>query len=383
MRVYFDNAATTSLDPVVLKSMLPYFEKHFGNPSSTHSHGREAKAAIEASRKTMAEIFNTTPSSLFFTSGGTEGDNIAIRGLINTYRIKEVISTRIEHHAVLHTLEALKKESRIRLRYLELDKKGNIDYDQLEKLLASQPGSLVCLMHANNEVGNLLDMEKIGDLCREYKSFFHSDTVQSIGKYPIDLKNLSIDALVGSAHKFHGPKGTGFLYLKDGASIHPLIYGGGQERDIRPGTENVAGIVGMAKAVEVAYAHLQQNKKYIHGLKEKMIRDLEQHIPGIRFNGASANLNQSLYTVLNAALPTSGKNNMILFKLDLNGISVSGGSACASGALTGSHVLHEIGNWEDTTSIRFSFSKFNTPEEVDYVIQTIRNTLDQVPLTRE
>ena len=376
MRVYLDNAATTPLDPAVLDAMIPYYQKHFGNPSSTHAHGRVARSAVEGARKKIAEILNTSPSTIFFTSGGTEGDNLSIHGLIHTYQITHVISTRIEHHAVLHSLQAMQHTNTIRLSYLDLDAKGNIDYSQLEQMLSDQPNSLVSLMHANNEVGNLLDLQRVGDLCREYQSFFHSDTVQSIGKYAFDLKNSPVHAILGSAHKFHGPKGIGFLYLRSGAGIHPLIFGGGQERDVRPGTENVAGIVGMAKAFEIAYSDLEKNETHIRGLKEKMIRELQNHIPGIVFNGTSGDLNESLYTVINADLPASDKNDMVLFKLDLDQISVSGGSACASGALKGSHVINEISTKEKTTAIRFSFSKFNTAEEVEYVVQTLSRLLN-------
>jgi cysteine desulfurase len=383
MRVYFDNAATTPLDPEVLDVMMPYYQKYFGNPSSTHSHGREAKSAMESARKKIAEMLNTSPANLFFTSGGTEADNISIRGLIDTHELEHVVSTRIEHHAVLHTLEALQKENRIRISYLDLDEKGNIDLDQLEKVLSGQPNSLVSLMHANNEVGNLLDINKVAELCKEYQSYFHSDTVQTVGKYPLDLKALPVQAILGSAHKFHGPKGIGFLYLQNGASLRLMMFGGGQERDIRPGTENVAGIVGMAKALEIAISEHEENKNHIRGLKEKMILQLKQHIPGISFNGNSANLDESLYTVINVELPDSDANEMVLFKLDLNHISASGGSACASGALKGSHVINQIRKKKNSSTIRFSFSKFNTDEEVNYVVKTLSRILNQVSLTSE
>ncbi len=383
MTVYLDNAATTPLDPAVLDAMIPYYKENFGNPSSTHAHGRTAKSAVETSRKKIAEILNATPSSIFFTSGGTEGDNISISGLIRSFNINHVISTRIEHHAVLHTLEAFKKEYPIRISYLELDDQGNIHYDQLEELLKNNPNSLVSMMHANNEIGNLLDLYKVGNLCREFGAYFHSDTVQTIGKYPFDLNNSSVHAAVGSSHKFHGPKGVGFLYLNTGKKIFPLIHGGGQERDIRPGTENVAGIVGLAKALEIAYADLDQKRIHIQGLKGKMMQQLKKSIPGIQFNGTSGNLDESLYTVLSVNLPFLEKKDMILFKLDLNHISVSGGSACASGALQGSHVINEIRKGVESMTIRFSFSKFNTPEEVDFVVRTLGKIIPQVPLTRE
>lgn len=384
MRVYLDNAATTPLDPAVLDAMIPYYTDHFGNPSSTHAHGRAAKSAVEISRKKIADILNASPSSIYFTSGGTEGDNISITGLIKAFQIRHVISTRIEHHAVLHTIEAYKEKSPIRITYLDLDEKGNFDYDQLEDLLKEHPNSLVSLMHANNEVGNLLDLQRVGDLCREFGAFFHSDTVQSIGKYRFDLHSLPVQAVVASAHKFHGPKGIGFLYLDTKKRIQPLLHGGGQERDIRPGTENVAGIVGLATALELANTGLDQKKDHIQGLKIKMTEELKKNFPGISFNGTSGNPDESLYSVLSVNFPTSGKKDLVLFKLDLNNISVSGGSACASGALQGSHVINAIRKGEDDAmTVRFSFSRFNTPEEVDYVIQSLKKTLNQLPLTRE
>lgn len=384
MRVYLDNAATTPLDPAVLDAMIPYYTDHFGNASSTHAHGRTAKSAVETSRKKIADILNASPSSIYFTSGGTEGDNISIIGLIKAFQIDHVISTRIEHHAVLHTIEAYKEESPIRISYLDLDRRGNFEYDQLEDLLKKNPHSLVSLMHSNNEIGNLLDLQRVGDLCREFGAFFHSDTVQSIGKYQFDLQRLPVQAVVASAHKFHGPKGIGFLYLNTGKKIQPLLHGGGQERDIRPGTENVAGIVGLATALELANTGLDQKKDHVRGLKLKMIGELRKNFPGISFNGTSEDLDESLYTVLSVNFPTSGKKDLVLFKLDLNNISVSGGSACASGALRGSHVINAIRKGEDDgMTVRFSFSRFNTPEELDYVIQSLKKILNQLPLTRE
>ncbi len=371
MSIYLDNAATTPIDQEVFEAMVPYLTRNFGNPSSTHTNGRAAKSAIESSRKKIAQILNASPSDIFFTSGGTESDNIAIAGFINTFQIKHVISTKIEHHAVLHTLTELQKSNQIEISYLELDETGNIDLGQLERDLEAHQNSLVTLMHANNEIGNLIDLERISNLCHEYQSYFHSDTVQTIGKYQFDLNELTIHSIAGSAHKFHGPKGIGFLYLNTLNRIGPLIFGGSQERNIRPGTENVAGIVGLAKAVEVAYTDLDEKRKYISQLKAKMIRELKKHMPGILFNGTSGNLNESLYTVLSVNLPPSEKNEMILFQLDLKNISVSGGSACGSGALQGSHVINEITKEENVTTIRFSFSKYNTMKEIEMVIETL------------
>jgi len=375
MNIYLDNAATTPLDPEVFEAMKPYYTGYFGNPSSTHAHGRAAKSAIESSRKKIAQILNTSPSDIFFTSGGTEADNIAISGFVNTYEIKHVISTKIEHPAVLNTLEELEKGNQIEISFLELDEKGRINFDQLELYLKDHPKSLVTLMHANNEIGNIIDLDRIGNLCYEYRSFFHSDTVQSIGKYEFDLKKIPVHAIVGSAHKFHGPKGIGFLYLNPGHKITSIIYGGGQERNIRPGTENVAGIVGLSKAFEIAYTDLNSKRKYISLLKEKMASELIKIIPGIKFNGSSGDFSDSLYTILSIDVPPSEKNEMILFQLDLKNISVSGGSACASGALKGSHVINEIRKKENSTTVRFSFSKYNTLKEIDYVIDTLKQLL--------
>jgi cysteine desulfurase len=371
MRVYFDNAATTPLDKEVLDAMIPFMMNHYGNPSSIHSHGREARAAIEKSRKTIASLLNTSPSEIFFTSGGTEADNAALRCTVDTLKITHAITSPIEHHAVLHTLEELQKREQIQLSFVQLDNKGHVDMAHLEELLKSNPRSLVSLMHANNEVGNLADIAAIGDLCNQYRAVFHSDTVQTMGHYRHDLKQLKTNFIVGAAHKFHGPKGVGFLYINSSTKIQPFITGGSQERNMRGGTENVYGIIGLAKALEVAYRDMAEHHRQIQSLKSRMISKLKDSIDDICFNGDSDNPDTSLYTVLNVSLPASDLNDMLLFNLDIHKISASGGSACSSGTSIGSHVLAGLNCSPERASVRFSFSKYNTPEEVDYVVATL------------
>jgi cysteine desulfurase len=343
MRVYLDNAATTPLDPAVFEAMTPYLLENFGNPSSIHSHGRVVRAAIEKARKTVASLLNTSPAEIFFTSGGTEADNTAIVGSIEKFGIKHVITSKIEHHAVLHTLEELHKHGTIALTYIPLDDKGHADLSFLAQWLATHPNALVSLMHANNEIGNLNDIEEIGDLCRHYKAIFHTDTVQTMGHYKHDLQTLGAHFIVGAAHKFHGPKGVGFLYMNNSVKVEPFIHGGAQERNMRGGTENVSGIIGLAKALEIAYADMVEHQQHVTGLKARMIAKLKTQIDDVRFNGDCDNLENSLYTVLNVSLPPSDASDMLLFNLDINKISASGGSACSSGSQIGSHVLQGIG----------------------------------------
>jgi cysteine desulfurase len=370
--LYFDNAATTSVDERVLKEMLPYLKSNFGNPSSVHSHGRDARAALEKARKKIAGLLNVSPGEIIFTSGGTEADNMAIRGAIATYDIKHIITSPIEHHAVLHVAEQLAEKQNIKLSLLECDKEGRLNLEQLAYLLENEPNSLVSLMHGNNEIGNLNDIHKIAALCERHSSYFHSDTVQTMGHYPLDLKTISIHSLSGSAHKFHGPKGVGFIYVNKNKKIDPLILGGGQERSFRGGTENVAGIIALAKALELSYENQERHAKEILGVKTYFKDQIIAAIPGVTFNGLSANLEESLYTVLNVSFPPSESNEgMLLFNLDLNGISVSGGSACSSGAQLGSHVLNAIGTNPRRENVRFSFSRFNTKAEVDRVINIL------------
>lgn len=377
MRVYLDNAASTPIDTEVWEAMVPYFLEHVGNPSSIHSHGREMRSAIEKSRKTIAALLNTSPSEIFFTSGGTEADNTAISSSIATLGIRHAITSRLEHHAVLHTLEALEKKGEVEVTYVDLDEKGQVDMDHLEKLLAKNPNSLVSLMHANNEIGNLNDIEAIGQLCRGHSAVFHSDTVQAMGHYVHDLGNDLQDFVVGAAHKFHGPKGAGFLYINHRNKIDPIIHGGAQERNMRGGTENVAAIVGLAKALEIAYRDMDEDRKHIESLKLRMIASLRERIPGLSFNGMSENMDKSLYTVLNVGLPASDDNDMLLFSLDIKKISVSGGSACASGSNIGSHVLTAIGADPTRGAIRFSFSKLTTTKEIEYAVDSLVEIVNQ------
>lgn len=370
MNVYLDNAATTPIDKAVFDAMTPYMMEHYGNPSSIHSHGRQVRTALERSRKKVAELLNVSPAEIFFTSGGTEADNTAIRCTVSEKNIQHIISSRIEHHAVLHTVEQLEKRG-IKVTYLDLDEDGQVDYAQVEDLLKANPNTLVTLMHGNNEIGNLLDLERVGNLCQEYDAHFHSDTVQTMAHYVHDLSNLNLDFAVGSAHKFHGPKGIGFLYINHNTKIHPFIHGGAQERNMRGGTENVYGIVGLAKAMEIAYEGMADHQKHIEGLKSRMIARLTESIEGIGFNGVSNDLEKSLYTVLNVCLPASEDNDMLLFNMDIDGISASGGSACSSGSSIGSHVLAELNRDQNRGAIRFSFSKYNTLEEIDYVVEKL------------
>jgi cysteine desulfurase len=371
MKVYLDNAATTPLDPEVFEAMKPYMLDFWGNPSSIHSHGREVRSAIEKARKKVAELLQAAPAEIFFTSGGTEADNMALRCSTEAAQLRHVISSPTEHHAVLHTLQHMHKAGQIALHLLEPDNTGSLDLGQLEQLLKQHPGSLVSLMHGNNEIGNLLDLEQVCGLCQEYKALFHSDTVQTMGHYTHDLSRLKLHHLVGSAHKFHGPKGVGFLYINGEHRIHPLLHGGAQERNMRGGTENVYGIIGLAKALEIAYRDMEDHRRHISALKQRMIDKLQQAVPGVAFNGRSAELDASLYTVLNVSLPPTEDNDMLLFNLDINGISASGGSACSSGSSIGSHVLQAIKCDPSRGAVRFSFSKYTTAEEIDYAVEKL------------
>ncbi len=370
MRVYLDNAATSPLDPQVLEAMLPYMKQHYGNPSSIHSFGRETKAAIEQARKKVAGYFHASPSEIFFTSGGTEANNMAILCSIRDLGITHAITSPIEHHAVLHTLEELEKQGRVKLSFVGIDETGHVNLEHLEKLLAEHPHSLVSLMHANNEIGNLLPLKSVAQLCAKYDAIFHCDTVQTVGHYEIDLSDIPVHFISCAAHKFHGPKGVGFLYINRNVKINPFIYGGAQERNMRGGTENVYGIVGLAKALEIAYENMDEHKKHILALKKYMAEHLSESIPGILFNGDC--MGTSLYTVLNVCFPATDFAEMLLFNLDIAGVAASGGSACSSGSETGSHVLKALNVDEARPSVRFSFSKFNRKEEVDFALEKLR-----------
>jgi len=370
-RVYLDNAATTPLDPQVLEVMLPLMTEHFGNPSSIHSHGRTVKSTIEKARKTVAQLLNTSPAEIFFTSGGTEADNTALVSSIHTHQIQHVLTSALEHHAVLHTLEYLAAQGQISLTLAPHDTQGVIDLDFVAQWLSTHPKSLVSFMHGNNEIGNLISLDEVGRMCREAGALFHSDTVQTMGHYAHDLQQIPVDFLVGAAHKFHGPKGVGFLYINADTKIHPFIHGGAQERNMRGGTENVYGIVGLAKALELAYHGMAQHRAHIEALKASFIQQLQAQIPEVRFNGLSGDLAKSLYTVLNVSFPPSDEQDMLLFNLDIAKISCSGGSACSSGTNVGSHVLQSLNLDPSRGNVRFSFSKFTKQEEIDYAVKTL------------
>lgn len=372
MRIYFDNAATTPLDPQVFEVMAPMLRDHFGNPSSTHEHGRKVKVQIELARKKVAQLLKCTTGEIVFTSGGTEADNMAIRNSVEDLGITHCITTKIEHHAVLHTLEELAEKGRIKLSFVKMNGQGEVDLNDLEALLQNNPRSFVSLMHANNEVGTMIDLVAVGNLVHKYDGIFHSDTVQTMGHFEHDLSTLPVDFITGAAHKFNGPKGTGFLYINKRLKLHPFITGGGQERSMRGGTENVYGMVGLAKALELAYSIMPEKRKKIEAVKRHFIQRLTQEIPGISFNGTSGDLEKSLYTVLNVNFPKVDRPDMLLFQLDLNGISCSGGSACSSGATKGSHVLAEMDRNMDAPAVRFSFGKLNTLDEVDYTIEVLK-----------
>ena len=374
MRIYFDNAATTALDATVLDTMMPYLTEKFSNPSSIYSYGRETRMAIEQARKSAAKILNAHPAEIFFTSGGTESSNTAIMAAVKDLNCQHIITSAIEHHATLHTVEHLAKSGQVKLSYVKLLPNGHVDLDDLEKLLAAtEQKSLVTLMHANNEIGNLLDINAVGELCKLYNAIFHSDTVQTVGHYPFDLRNTPVHFITGAAHKFHGPKGVGLLYINENVRITPFVHGGGQERNMRAGTENLYGIVGFAKALEMATAAYETDSAYVGTLKYYMHDELKKHIPGVAFNGDV--LGESLYTVLNVSFPKSEKSEMLLFNLDINNICASGGSACTSGADAGSHVIRAINNNPNQIAVRFSFCKHNTKDEIDLVVARLKELI--------
>lgn len=373
-RIYFDNAATTPLAKEVLDAMLPYMTEQFGNPSSIYSYGREARLAVETARKTVAKLLNAHPGEIFFTSGGTESNNTAILSSIRDLGCKHLITSPIEHHAVLHTVEHYGCGDGVTSSHVKIFPNGHVDLEDLERQLAQQEERcLVTLMHANNEIGNLLDIDAVGNLCKKYNAIFHSDCVQTVGHYKLDLRKTPVHFISGAGHKFHGPKGVGILYVNDNIKIKPFIFGGGQERNMRAGTENLYGVVGFAKALELAMENNEQDSNYIQSIKTYMIQQLREHIPGVHFNGDQEG--RCLYTVLSVAFPKTEKSEMILFNLDINNICVSGGSACSSGADIGSHVIRAINNNPNLVTVRFSFSKHNTKEEVDNVVARVKELI--------
>ena len=378
MNVYFDNAATTKIRDEVIDNMSFVLKDCFGNPSSTHSYGRSAKSYIETSRKSIAKILNCDPGEIIFNSGGTESDNSILKCVVKDLDVKHIISSKIEHHAITHTLEELKIQG-VNVNYVKLSENGNVDIDNLEYLLSyNDEPKLVTLMYINNEIGNILDVKYVSDLCQKYNSFFHTDAVQAVGHYKIDLKSINIDFLSSAAHKFHGPKGVGFTYINKSTKIKSFICGGPQERGLRAGTESVHNIVGMTKALEIADKNMEQEAKQVLSIKEYMIDNLKKLFPDIHFNGESGDIKNSTYTILNVCLPISNdKAAMLDFNLDLKGIACSRGSACQSGSSEGSHVLNEIQSEEQKKfpSVRFSFSHNNKIEEVDYLIDTLKELI--------
>ena len=377
-RIYFDNAATTPIDPEVLTTMMPYFTEHFGNPSSIYSYGRETRMAIEKARKSVALILNARPSEIFFTSGGTESSNTAITSSVKQLGCKRIITSPIEHHATLHTCDFLQKNGDAVIEHVKLLSNGHIDLEDLEKRLKDHTHkTLVSLMHANNEIGTILPLKRVSEMCRKYNALFHSDTVQTMGHYAFDLQDLDIDFLTCAAHKFHGPKGVGFLYVNKKAKVESLIHGGSQERGLRGGTENVHGIVGLAKAMELAYVDLEEHQSHVQSIKTYMIETLKSSLSTVDFHG-EIEPSKSLYTVLNVSFPSSERGGMLLFTLDLKGVACSGGSACTSGAAKGSHVLEGIKADTTRPNVRFSFSRYTTKEEIDFAIEKVKEIYEEI-----
>ena len=380
-KIYFDNAATTQIDSNVLKSMNLVMSNNYGNPSSTHSFGRESRSIIENARKSISSEFNVSANEIFFTSGGTESDNTVLISAVRDLDVKRIITTRIEHHAVLNVVEFLNKKYNVEVKYLELDKNANINFNQLEKyLVKNNTKTLVTLMHINNEVGAITDIDRVGKLCKKYNAFFHSDTVQSIGKYKLDLSKCNVDSIVGSAHKFHGPKGIGFLYVNKNLNLKSMLIGGGQERGLRAGTESVHNILGMEKAFLNTYQNFKNDNNHILDLKKYFIKNVKKQIKDIKFNANCDDLENTSNSIINLCLPISKERSLLLdFNLDLKGIACSKGSACQSGSNKGSHVLTEILSDDDLSkpSLRFSFSKYNTKKEVDFVIRSLKDFIDK------
>ena len=373
-RIYFDNAATTPLAPEVLEAMMPYLTEKFGNPSSIYSYGRETRLAIEQARKSVAKNLGAKPAEIFFTSGGTESSNTILNAAIFDLDCKHIISSPIEHHATLHTVSHLAKLHNIRLSFVKILPNGHIDMVNLASLLAeSNEKTIVSIMHANNEIGNMIDIEAVGQLCRQHQAYFHSDTVQTVGHFPFELSKLPVDFITGAGHKFHGPKGVGILYINENVKISPLVHGGSQERNMRAGTENLYGIVGFAKALELATDKHQEDSSYIQSLKQYMHDQLVAKVPNVSFNGDP--FGASLYTLLSVNFPKNEKTEMILFNLDMHHICASGGSACSSGAQQGSHVIGALNKGSEIVTIRFSFSKQNTKEEIDQVVTALLTML--------
>lgn len=373
-RIYLDNAATTSLDPIVLEAMMPYLTEKFGNPSSIYSYGRESRLAVENARKTVAKLLKAHPAEIFFTSGGTESSNTAITAAVRDLGCRHIITSAVEHHATLHTVEHLHHTGEAALSFVKLTVDGHIDLEHLTQLLeTSEEKCLVTLLHGNNEIGNVLDLFAVGNICKQFGAIFHSDTVQTVGHFPFDLRNTPVHFITGSGHKFHGPKGVGLLYVNENVKIKPFVHGGSQERNMRAGTENLYGIVGFAKALELATERMEEDRRYIQGLKDHMKNLLQEKIPGVAFNGDTSD--QSLYTVLSVSFPKTERSELLLFNLDINHVCASGGSACTSGAEQGSHVIRAINNNPNQVTVRFSFSKNNTADEIEEVVRLLQELI--------
>ena len=373
-RIYFDNAATTPLAPEVLEAMMPYLTEKFGNPSSIYSYGRETRLAIEQARKSVAKNLGAKPAEIFFTSGGTESSNTVLNAAINDLGCKHIISSPIEHHATLHTVTHLAKLHNLELSFVQILPNGHIDMDHLATLLAaSTEKTIVTIMHANNEIGNMIDMAAVGQICKQHDAYFHSDTVQTVGHFPFELSQLPVDFITGAGHKFHGPKGVGILYINENVKISPLVHGGSQERNMRAGTENLYGIVGFAKALELATEKYQEDRSYIQSLKQYLHDQLVAKIPDVSFNGDP--FGSSLYNLLSVNFPKNEKTEMILFNLDMHHVCASGGSACSSGAQQGSHVINALNKGPEIVTVRFSFSKQNTTAEIDQVVTALLTML--------
>jgi len=372
-RVYFDNAATTPISEEVIEAIVPVLRGQYGNPSSIHAEGRSVRAVVEAARKTVAQAIGASTAEIFFTSGGTESNNMAIKCAVRDLGVRRIISSPTEHHCGLHAIETVEKTDGVEVIWLPVDGRGHLDFQTLESALANSGGkkTLVSLMHANNEIGTLLDLDRVAALCHQHGALLHTDSVQTIGHFPINVQRTPVHFLAGAAHKFHGPKGVGFIYVNADAPIKPFIDGGSQERNMRGGTENVYGIVGLAKALELSVAHMEERMSKILDVRNYMKSRLLEEFEDIQFNGDPDGAN--LYTVLSVSFPASPKNEMLLFNLDISGISCSGGSACSSGAEKGSHVLEAIGADPARKSVRFSFSHYNTREEVDTVVEKLRS----------
>ena len=372
MRVYLDNAATTQIAPEVIDYMAELMKSDYANPSSIHHGGRKSRILVENARKTVSNYLNTSPGNIFFTSGGTEADNMAIRRGILDNNISHAITSSISHKAVIYPLEELSDKKKIVLSYIKLDNNGKIDLIHLEDLLKNNPRTFVSIMHANNEIGTIQPIIEIGDLCKKYNAIFHCDTVQTMAHYPIDLQKINVDFITGSAHKFHGPKGVGFIYISDNIDVEPFISGGSQERNMRAGTENVHAIAGLAKAMELSYENMDNDKEYISQIKKHMINQLKLNINDVQFNANCTDFDSSLFKILSVSFPKISESEMLLFNLDIKGISCSAGSACSAGNMSGSHVLDVICKDDNRTGVRFSFSRYNTKEEIDYTVEKIK-----------